>query len=128
MIPQIEVDAFWAATVECLVRFHGYTESRARDGVAAFRDRVSRAPISRPEEMVYHDEPFNVACDIAGCELDQDSVMKSTTAFSTTPSSAQPANWPGVTGNRRRGFRRSEGFGRLRRYFGAPAHATNLRA
>jgi hypothetical protein len=76
MIPQIEVDAFWAATVECLVRFHGCTESRARAGVAAFRDRVSRAPVSRPDEMVYHDEPFNVACSIAGRELDQSGVME----------------------------------------------------
>lgn len=71
MIPQVEVDAFWAATVECLVRFHGHTCAGAREGVAAFRDRIARAPVSRPEEMVYHDEPFNVACSIAGRELDR---------------------------------------------------------
>ena len=71
MIPQIEVDAFWAATVECLVRYHGYTHEDARGGIAQFRERISRARISDPEKMVYHDEPFNVACDIAGRELDR---------------------------------------------------------
>ncbi len=75
MIPDLEVDAFWAATVECLVRFHGHTYADARAGVAGFRDRISRAPVSRPDEMVYHDEPFNVACDIAGRELDRFAVM-----------------------------------------------------
>lgn len=75
MIPKIEVDAFWAATVECLVRYHGYTHRDARGGVAGFRERISRAPISHPDKMVYHDEPFNVACSIAGRELDRFGVI-----------------------------------------------------
>ncbi len=71
MIPDLEVDAFWLATIECLVRYHGFADERATREVAAFRHRIAQSPFPRPDEMVYHDEPFNVACGIAKRELER---------------------------------------------------------
>ncbi|HEX8670966.1 MAG TPA: hypothetical protein VF710_03720 [Longimicrobium sp.] len=75
MIPVLEVDAFWLATIDCLVRYHGLTHEEARSGVATFRHRIAQSPLPNPDEMVYHDEPFNVACDIAGSELDRFAII-----------------------------------------------------
>lgn len=75
MIPDLEVDAFWLATIECLLRYHGFTHEEATSGVAAFRHRIAQSPLPRPDEMVYHDEPFNIACDIAGRDLDRFAII-----------------------------------------------------
>jgi len=71
MIPRDEAEAFWAVTRECLVQFHGIDPEEAASGVASLRDRLARTGVPMAEEMIYHDEPFNVACDIAGNQLDE---------------------------------------------------------
>jgi hypothetical protein len=68
-------DAFWAVVVDCLTRFHGYALPLAREEALALRDRVE-APMYRDlpsfgydAELIYHSEPFYLACDIAGRQL-----------------------------------------------------------
>ena len=64
-------DAFWRVVRECLTRFHHLTEVDARDRVSLFRQHLDDAPADVPTDMVYHAEPFDVACNLAGNELDR---------------------------------------------------------
>jgi hypothetical protein len=68
MIPHDEAEAFWAVTVDCLVEFHRLAPEEADARVASLRERLAR---SGARTMVYHAEPFDVACDLAGVELDR---------------------------------------------------------
>jgi|GEM_PF-1247397 len=64
-------ESFWAAVRECLVRFHQLPDLAAVRKVAEFRSRLDEAPPGVPLDMVYHAEPFDVACDLAGNQLDR---------------------------------------------------------
>src|SRR5215216_5172674 len=67
-------ESFWAAVRECLVRFHQLPDLTAVRKVAEFRSRLDEAPPGVPLDMVYHAEPFDVACDLAGNQLDRGDV------------------------------------------------------
>lgn len=71
MIPRDEVEAFWEVTRDCLVRFHGISSEVAAREVAALRGDLARTWTPGAVPMIYHDEPFNVACDIARQQLDR---------------------------------------------------------
>lgn len=66
-------DAFWDIVADCLERFHAYEPSVARIAALDLRD-VVESPRHPPEsyegDLFYHGEPFYVACDIAGRQLD----------------------------------------------------------
>jgi hypothetical protein len=64
-------ESFWAAVRECLVRFHDFPDIEAVRTVAEFRSRLEEAPPGVPLDMVYHAEPFDVACDLADHEIDR---------------------------------------------------------
>ncbi|HLL85147.1 MAG TPA: hypothetical protein VK420_20930 [Longimicrobium sp.] len=70
MIPRDEAEAYWEVTRDCLIQFHGLAPEEARVRVAGLRERLARTGMPIAEEMIYHDEPFYVACDLAGTELD----------------------------------------------------------
>ncbi|HEX8904227.1 MAG TPA: hypothetical protein VF771_05255 [Longimicrobiaceae bacterium] len=67
-------ESFWSAVRGCLVRFHRLSEIEAVRKVAEFRCRLEEAPPGVPLDMIYHAEPFDVACDLAGNHLDRSEV------------------------------------------------------
>lgn len=71
MIPRDEAEAFWEVTRDCLIQFHGLSPADAAFGVDSLRARLAEIRTSRSLEMIYHAEPFDVACDIAKKQLDR---------------------------------------------------------
>jgi hypothetical protein len=59
-------DAFWQAVEECLVEFHQKTPRNALLEAAQLRREVETTPPGLNGDLIYHAEPFYVACDLAG--------------------------------------------------------------
>ena len=57
---------FWDIVVECLVRVHRLDALSARRDADSHRSRIESPPPGISGELIYNDEPFYVACDIAG--------------------------------------------------------------
>ena len=53
---------------QCLIDFHGYTAQGARKEVNCHYAECIQA-IGRDDDLLYHEEPFTVACDLAGKSL-----------------------------------------------------------
>jgi len=70
MIPRDEIEAFWEVTRDCLIRFHGLAPADATARVAKLRADLDAVQLPG-DPMIYHDEPFNVACNLARRELDR---------------------------------------------------------
>ncbi len=70
MIPRDEIEAFWEVTRDCLIRFHGLSPAEAIGRVAGLRADLDAVQLPG-DPMIYHDEPFNVACGLARQELDR---------------------------------------------------------
>jgi hypothetical protein len=64
---------FWDVVVECLVEFHGFDHANAHK--KAIQLRGSLRELDRPTDMVcpsdivYHEEPFYIACNLTNKEL-----------------------------------------------------------
>jgi hypothetical protein len=69
-------DAFWGAVVDCLEQFHGKSKPDAQALANDLRARVERPPPGIDGDLIYHAEPFDVACNLAGVELDPDSYRR----------------------------------------------------
>lgn len=68
---------FWAAVVDCLVEFHRLSPDAAQQKVADLKERL--ASLAAPatvgndgresqlsyEDMIYHAEPWDIACNLA---------------------------------------------------------------
>jgi hypothetical protein len=69
-------NAFWAIVADCLHLFHGMSRVEAEASVGSNRGRLEQSlpfacqPTAWESELFYHGEPFYVACDIAGRELE----------------------------------------------------------
>lgn len=63
-------EAFWRTVEECLVEFHHLPRAEAFRQVQELRVRLERPPLGLSGDVVYHDEPFDVACRLAGKALD----------------------------------------------------------
>lgn len=63
-------DEFWEIVKDCLVEFHDLPLPKARDSSCDLRARIEFAPRGISTAIFYHSEPFDVACDIAGKQLD----------------------------------------------------------
>lgn len=69
-------EAYWAIVIDCLERFHGFTHRQALSASRDLRDVIESPryqdapPPGYDSELFYHNEPFYVACDVAGRELD----------------------------------------------------------
>ena len=65
---------FWDIVAECLVDFHGLDETAARKKTKELRHRLRKSdrPSEKifPSEIIYHDEPFHIACALVDKELD----------------------------------------------------------
>ena len=60
---------FWEIVVLCLTTFHYYDRSAAEGMVGDLRDRLTKSS-PRVRDFAFHDEPFNLACDLSGKNLD----------------------------------------------------------
>ncbi len=64
MVAKASKDAFWAALIECLIEFHHIARNDAMAQVKTLRVALT-GPSGRRDTMIYHEEPFTVACRIA---------------------------------------------------------------
>lgn len=62
---------YWQAVAGCLVEFHGLPPSTARRKCEELRKEVESRPTALERNLFYHHEAFDVACDLAGRQLDQ---------------------------------------------------------
>jgi hypothetical protein len=62
---------FWVAVLRCLTEFHGLDERQAEKTLEAYRTRLKKHD-KRTREFVFHYEPFYLACDLAGNNLEID--------------------------------------------------------
>jgi hypothetical protein len=70
MTPELRA-AYWALVRECMVRFHGLTERQAKRRVAAFIRHLEQAPPDLNMDIVFNNEAFDLASDLAERELDR---------------------------------------------------------
>jgi len=65
--------AFWSAVKDCLTTFHHHSPEDAAEKVTGFWRSLSRVPVPSGEgqfaDIVYHSEPWYIACDLAQSEL-----------------------------------------------------------
>lgn len=68
--------AFWATVTDCLEAFHGFGRDEALLTVARYRESVENPPLDQlppagyDADLIFHEEPFYLASDLAGRELD----------------------------------------------------------
>jgi hypothetical protein len=69
-------DEFWSVVEECLQQFHHVSAADAVQKTRELRWKLKSPPPGLPtglaSDLIYHDEPFDVACDLAGQQLDLD--------------------------------------------------------
>jgi hypothetical protein len=61
-------DAFWQTVEDCLVEMHGLARPEAHERSWRLRNRLESPPSGVSPDLVYHDEPYDVAYDLAGYE------------------------------------------------------------
>jgi hypothetical protein len=61
---------FWAVVRDCLVRLHGVPGPMAQAKCDGLRRKIESPPDGVSPDIFYHNEPFDVACDLAESELD----------------------------------------------------------
>lgn len=69
-VDQTIKDAFWGAVEDCLVEIHKLRRPVAHHKREELRKRIESPPPGISSVLIYHAEPFYVACDIAGNQLD----------------------------------------------------------
>jgi hypothetical protein len=62
-------DQFWAVVRRCLELFHRQSRSAAQAQVRRFRKRLDELSAAQVE-LLYHSEPFDVACRLTDQPLD----------------------------------------------------------
>ncbi len=70
MIDLQATDEFWSVVEECLLEFHQATSVEAVEKSRELRRTLKNAPPGIIAEFIYHDEPFDVACELSGRQLD----------------------------------------------------------
>ena len=63
-------DEFWTVVEECLQEFHHLSPVEAVEKGRELRRKIRTPPPGILGEIIYHDEPFDVACELAGRPLD----------------------------------------------------------
>lgn len=69
MMTQKEKDRYWLVVRECLVAFHNEKRLIAQHRVAFYRARIESPDPRIALDIFYHNEPFDIACDIADSQL-----------------------------------------------------------
>jgi hypothetical protein len=62
-------DPYWEAVERCLIEFHKLEPRLARKRLADFRTAIAHEKLNNPE-IVFHNEPFYLACDLTGTHLE----------------------------------------------------------
>ena len=73
MAPMFEIqatDEFWSVVEECLQEFHHLSPDDAVEKGRALRRQIKTPPAGIIGEIIYYDEPFDVACELACRPLD----------------------------------------------------------
>ena len=70
MIDAKAKDTFWEVVEGCLIDIHGLSQHEAHRRSIDLRTRIESAPVGISSDIFYHAEPFDVACDIVGRQLD----------------------------------------------------------
>jgi hypothetical protein len=70
MIDRESKQSFWKVVEECLVQIHRLEPMEARARSTDLRKRIEHPPRGLDGDDIYHAEPFDVACDIAGNAFD----------------------------------------------------------
>jgi hypothetical protein len=70
MITVKEKPGYWAVVRDCLIQFHRLTRQAARDKCNELRGKIESPPPGYSSDLFYHNEPFDIACELAGHDLD----------------------------------------------------------
>ena len=70
MLTKSDKSTFWKTVELCLVAFHKFSPNQAKVKVRGFRHEIESDDKPTDIGMIYHEEPFILACDIAGEQLD----------------------------------------------------------
>ena len=65
-LTEIDKKAFWEVVKECLLKFHKLDANEADERIEKLRKAIKEPPGGVDEDLFYHAEPFDVACDLAG--------------------------------------------------------------
>jgi hypothetical protein len=60
--------SYWRLVCDCLVAFHQFTEGKALDTIQAFRVKLFALNDQGASELIYHQEPFYLAAQLASGE------------------------------------------------------------
>ena len=60
---------FWRAVEECLVQFHTKDRAEAQKKVLEVQQKLREGPEGLIYEMVFHMEPFDLACALMGTQV-----------------------------------------------------------
>jgi hypothetical protein len=63
-------ERYWRIVHECLTALHQWDPAQADDAIARLQERLAVREDPDFPLMTYHAEPFEVACDLAGQQLD----------------------------------------------------------
>ena len=74
MVQAALASSFWTAVEDCLVSFHHFERDVAAEKVTGLRLKLPKGPTTECEElsledMIYHSEPWYIACNLAQEEL-----------------------------------------------------------
>jgi hypothetical protein len=70
MLMNDKQDQFWNLVVECLHDFFGAQRTAAKNDIVVYRQTLeAESKRLRANNVVYHETPAQVACDIAGKQL-----------------------------------------------------------
>jgi len=74
MVQASSASHFWSAVADCLVYFHHFERDKAAERVTSVWRQMPRGPEPNRNEasfddMIYHAEPWYIACNLAGRDL-----------------------------------------------------------
>jgi hypothetical protein len=75
VIPADAQDHFWSVVRRCLREFHAKQSASAIRKATRLRKKVAEFP-AEDRELFFHDEPFDVACRLAGRALKVEDHLK----------------------------------------------------
>ena len=68
------VDKYWCVVHDCLVELHGWSREDATRQCVELRTAVTEPGDEEEESIFYHYEPLYVAHDLAGRDLDEQTI------------------------------------------------------
>jgi hypothetical protein len=63
-------ERYWCIVHDCLTALHRWSPAAADDAIARLRERLAVHEDPDFPVMIYHAEPFEVACDLADQQVD----------------------------------------------------------